>query len=73
MDTGQDIIVPDEMTLPNMIELEADTQGRFSFLVDISGKFAVCYWVNFVQPRTKDTVKQCWKLLPQQSKKVVII
>lgn len=74
-DTGQDIEVPDEMFLSELIALEADTQGRFSFIVDPSAWFAMCTWVNYYKQsgkRVKVPVRECWKLNKQQTKKVLI-
>lgn len=70
-DTGQDITVPDTMTLRDAIALESDTQGRFTFTLDESGKFAMCTWVNYVKPRTKD-LDNAFRLHPREYKKVVI-
>lgn len=70
-DTGQNIDVPDKMSLADMISLEDSTEKRFSFVVDASGLFALCRWVNYKQPRTKDA-NGAFKLEPHQVKKVVI-
>lgn len=71
-DTGQTISVPDSMKLSEMIALEKDTQGRFSFTVDISGKYAVCSYVNYVKPRVKDD-NGAYKLEAHIVKKVIIL
>ena len=74
-DTGEDITVPDTMTVAQLIALESDTDGRFGFKIDPSGLFATCIWVNFYKKddkREKDVKKGCWKLLERQTKKVVI-
>ena len=70
-DTGQTITIGDTATLAELIALESDTQGRFGFILDPSGKFATVYYVNYVQPRVKDS-NGAFKLQAQVTKKVVI-
>jgi len=74
-DTGQEIEVPDELFMIEIIALEADTQGRFSFEVDSSAWFAICTWVNYYKTtagyRQKDN-NGAWKLLEHHNKKVLI-
>lgn len=74
-DTGQDIVVPSEMTLQSMINLEETTQKRFSFILDISGKYAVCTWRNYYKKDGKRELNDngAYKLLPVQEKKVIVI
>jgi hypothetical protein len=74
-DTGQDIEVESIMSIEELINLQADTQGRFSFNMHGSGVFADCMWVNYYKDSRGYRVKRSngsWKLLEFQNKQVII-
>lgn len=74
-DIGQDIVVPDEMTIRDMIDLKNDTQGRFTFTLDQSGWVSHCRWRNYKKKggkRVKDA-NGSWELDEIESKIVVIL
>lgn len=77
MDDGRKIglYVKDSMSLQELIQLEEETQGRFSFTLDDSGLFAHVRWTEYARDsrdyRFKDD-NGAWELEELQKKKVVI-
>lgn len=72
-DTGQDIEVPDEMSVQELDSLKNDTQGRFSWTFTQNPGYVECFWVNYYKTaagnRSKDK-NGAWKLLDHQKKVV---
>ena len=73
MDTGQDIEVPDKMTIAELEAKQEDTENRFSWSFTQNARYVDCVWRNFYKTstgkRSKDT-NGAWKLLPLQKKVV---
>ena len=74
-ETGQDIEVKDEMTITELMELMKDTQGRFCYVIDPSGLFATCRWVNYKKKngRRSKNSNGNWNKHPHARKDVIII
>lgn len=75
-DTGQDI---DYENVPNtvqgLIELQEDTQDRFTFAIEPSGLIAVCSWVNYFKNGEGKRVKNAYGayILDEYQKKTVVL
>jgi hypothetical protein len=52
------IVVEDEMTIKELIDLKARTYGRFDFTVDPSGLFANITYVNYYLGYNNTKVKE---------------
>ena len=72
MDTGQDIVVPDEMSIIDAEALQEDTQGRFSWVFTSNNFYIKTTFRNYIKPRKKD-VNKSYPLLPIETKIVRII
>lgn len=78
-DTGENIVVPDEMTMQELEALVIDTQGRFSWTFTTNDNFVECSWRDYYKTsggnRTwvkVDGKNDHYKLLPRQKKVVRI-
>jgi hypothetical protein len=71
VDTGQDIVVPDEMTITELEELQADTQNRFTWEFTANPLYVKVSYVNYIKPRKKDA-NGAWKLRAHVNRAVKI-
>lgn len=75
VDTGQDIEVPDEMTIAEAEALQEETQGRFNWKFSANALYIEVRYRNYYKTtsgnRSKDATG-AWKLLPIVRKAVKI-